>query len=88
MVTFQEAHEIAEKYREKYGIKGVIDSDKTTFYSTFYNVEGPVWLVIVQTPPSPLEGDDEVTIVVSIDRAEVNHIINRSGFDKYPHLDE
>ncbi len=86
-VTLKRAHEIAEAYQQRWRLKGAINADKSSFYDSFYRVQGAVWLVILDMPPTSFEGGDEVTIVVSIDQREVHHIITRSGFDKYPHMD-
>ena len=84
-LTMTQANEIAKAYWTKYQLGGTLDMEKNRFVAGFYQVEGPVWIVYVDYPPSTFDCMDEVTILVSIKAEAVNHIINRFGYDKYPH---
>lgn len=88
ILKLNDALEIARKYQQRYHIGGKLDIEQVLYYSDFYEVNGPAWIFVTNLPPSTFEGDDTITFVVDINNRRVHHIINSSGFIKYPHLDE
>lgn len=79
---------IAQDYKEKYKLSGTIDftQDRTIkAYSGFDGVKGVAWLVLVSIVPTVYEADDEYTIIISDEKAEVEYIIDPNGHYYCPH---
>ncbi len=83
-----QAFKIAQDYKEKYKLTGTIDCtrDRTIkAYSGFDGVKGVAWLVLVSIVPTVYEVDDEYTIIISDEKAEVEYIIDPNGHYYCPH---
>lgn len=84
-----EALKIAQKYKEKYKVPGVISDDtnkSVEFYEGFYRVKGFAWLVLSYLKDNCYEGSDEFTIVISDEKAEVEYVLDQNGISQCPHI--
>lgn len=84
-LTMSQAQQLAKNYWEKYNLGGELDLESLRFSATYYKVEGAAWEMKILYPPSNFECLNEASIVISIEKQAVNHIINRFGYEKYPH---
>lgn len=88
-ITDNEALKIAQKYKERYKIPGVISNDiinSVKFYESFYNVKGSAWLVLSDLEDNYYEGSEEFTIVISDEKSEVEFVIDNNGISQCPHI--
>lgn len=88
-MTAGQAMKIAQEYKDKYNLGGVIHDDiesSVVYYPSFYRVEGSVWLVKVDIRPKIFEGDDEISIVVSDRDGVVDHVIDYNGISHKFHF--
>lgn len=90
-LTAERAMQIAENYKEKYNLSGTIDGTKertAKFYNQFDDSNLPVWLVMVNIIPTVFQADDEYTIVISDEEAQVKYLIDPNGHYYAPHTKE
>ncbi|HEY2495017.1 MAG TPA: hypothetical protein VGI33_19175 [Paenibacillus sp.] len=83
------ALEVALAYKEKYKLSGTIDNNKERTikaYDGFDGVIGAAWIVLVTIVPTIYHADDEYTIIISDEKAEVEYIIDANGHYYAPHL--
>lgn len=88
-ITASEALKIAQKYKEKYKIPGVISDEinkSVKFYESFYDVQGFAWLVLSELKDNCYEGSDEFTIVISDEKSRVEFVMDNNGISQYPHI--
>ncbi|MFN2748266.1 hypothetical protein ACINLE_22545 [Bacillus sp. z60-18] len=82
---------ISKEYKEKYNLSGIIHSDDSRTiqtYKQYDGVTGIAWLVLVSIVPTIFEADNEYTIIISDEKAEVEYIIDANGHYYCPHLKE
>ncbi|MDQ0227250.1 hypothetical protein [Metabacillus niabensis] len=86
-LTMEMALGIALAYKKKYKLSGDIHSERNiTYYKEFDDVNGPVWLVLVDIEPNDFFAENEYTIVISDKEADVKYIIDPNGHVFTPHL--
>jgi hypothetical protein len=88
-ITASRALKIAQEYKEKYKVPGVINNDidkSVKFYDSFYEVKGFVWVVLSDLQPNCYEGSDEFTVVISDEKAEVEFVMDNNGISQCPHI--
>lgn len=88
-ITAEEALKIAQKYKEKYKVPGIINSDindSVKLYESFFNINGLTWLVISKLKDNCYEGSDDFTIVISDEKSEVEFILDNNGISQFPHM--
>jgi len=87
-LSTDQVFKIVQDYKEKYKLSGTIDFTQNRTiktYNGFDDVKGVAWLVLVSIVPTVYEADDEYTIIVSDEKADVKYIIDPNGHYYCPH---
>lgn len=87
-LSTDQVFKIAQDYKERYKLSGTIDfAQERTIkaYNGFDGVKEVAWLVLVSIVPTLYEADDEYTIIISDEKAEVQYIIDPNGHYYCPH---
>jgi hypothetical protein len=89
-ITMNLALNIAQDYKGKYNLSGVIRDNlerSIRYYSEFDGATGAVWLVLVSITQILLLAYNEYNIVISDEKAAVEYIIDPNGHVFCPHLE-
>ena len=88
-LTAEQVIIIANKYKSDFNLSGSIENDYNRTirsYDGFNGVQGIAWLVLVGITPTGFEAEDEYTIIISDEQAEVEYIIDPNGHYYAPHV--